>query len=495
MAARIVLLTPARRFIGNRFGLGFQIPLGLVMLGGPLLDAGYTVKLIDNDLYGWSLERLVCEISTFQPDYILLGHTGSTAAHSTCLKTATTLRANFPNAAIVYGGVYPSYADETTLRECPAIDVIVRGEAEQVVLDLIAAWENVTGLDDVLGITWRNGETIVQNRAPRPIQNLDAYRPGWELVDWAGYELFGLGRSAGMQFSRGCTLTCTYCGQWLFWKKWRHRSPENFVNEIKTLVEKYGVKVIWLADENFSAERETARRVFELLVRAQLNVSLNLNTTAANVVRDADLLSLYKAAGVDYIVMGVESLEDDVVSAIRKDNPYELSKRAVRLLRQHNIISLVNIIYGLEKESWRTLWQKFKKICALDADILNCVYLTPHFWTADGRAVNPRDVIQTDLARWTYRNQVIATPFLSPAQLFMGVKLTEAFFHLRPRALPRYVWGSEARARKILRESILLGVRVVCGEIFEFLFETKFAPRGALAEAETRVQVNEHANA
>ncbi len=482
MTARIILLTPARRFIGNRLDLGYQIPLGLVMVGGPLVDAGHAVKLIDNDLNGWSLERLAQEISAFNADMILMGHTGSTAAHTTCLKTATALRVLFPNVRIAYGGVYPSYADEATLRECAAIDVIVRGEAEQVVVDLIAAWENDADLGKVLGITWRKGAVIQKNRAPRPIQNLDAYRPAWELVDWKGYEMFGLGRSAGMQFSRGCTLTCTYCGQWLFWKTWRHRSPQNFVNEIKTLANEYGVKIIWLADENFSADPNVTREVLELLVAAKLDVSINLNTTAANVVRDAEMLPLYKAAGVDYIVMGVESLEDNVVAAVRKNNPYEISRAAVRLLREHKIISLVDIIFGLEQENWKTLWRKFQKICALDPDILNCVYLTPHFWTADGRATNPRDVIQTDLARWTYRNQVIATPSLSPALLFTGVKLTEGLFHLRPRALPRLFVGSDARVRKIFRESMLVGVRVVLGEIFEFLFETEFSPRGSVTE-------------
>src|SRR5690349_2767392 len=81
MSGRIVLLTPSRRFIANRFGLGYQIPLGLVCIGGPLVDAGHSVKLIDNDLYGWSSERLAAEVAHFGADYVLLGHTGSTAAH------------------------------------------------------------------------------------------------------------------------------------------------------------------------------------------------------------------------------------------------------------------------------------------------------------------------------------------------------------------------------------------------------------------------------
>ena len=55
--------------IANRFGVGFQIPLGLVFIGGPLVDAGHTVQLIDNDLYGWNSGRLVEEVRRFAPDF------------------------------------------------------------------------------------------------------------------------------------------------------------------------------------------------------------------------------------------------------------------------------------------------------------------------------------------------------------------------------------------------------------------------------------------
>lgn len=479
MPQRVVLLTPARHFIANRFGLGYQIPLGLVFIGGPLLEVGHQVKLIDNDLYGWPPQKLVAEIAKFQPDCVLLGHTGSTAAHPTCLATAQVLRAALPNLRIAYGGVYPSYAAENTLRECPAIDVVVRGEAEQTVVELVAAWEKGLPLDRVDGITWRDGIVIKTNRPRSPIQNLDAYYPGWELVDWPGYNLFGLGRSAGMQFSRGCPLTCTYCGQWLFWKKWRHRSPQNFVNELTTLAKDYGVQIVWLADENFAADRLVAREVLNLLIEANLGLSLNVNMTAADVVRDADLLPLYKAAGIDYVVMGVESLEDQVVTSVRKNNPYQISKQAVRLLRQNKIISLVNIIYGLEDESLDTVKTKLKKLYELDPDILNAVYLTPHFWTVAGRATHPQDIIQADQSRWTYRNQVIDTPHLSPSRLFWSVKLTEVLFHLRPKALARLFYGGDWKIRRILRSSLAVGFRVVLAEIGEFWLSTTFAPRGS----------------
>ena len=478
MAGRVVLINPARHFIANAYGLGYLIPLGLVSIGGPLIDAGYTVKLIDHDLYGWSYPRLIQEIADFHADYILLGHSGSTAAHKTAIKTIKAIHQKLPHLRVVYGGVYPSYAHRAVMAECEEIDAIVRGEGEQTVVNLIYTWEQTDDLSYVDGVTWRVGKEIIVNRSRTPIKDLDEYRPGWELVDWPRYSMFGFKRAAGLQFSRGCTLTCTYCGQWMFWKKWRHRSPENVVEQLKILANQYGVKIVWFADENFAADRDVAKRILELIVEADLGLSLNLNMTAADVVRDADLIPLYKRAGVDYIVMGIEALKDEVVRDIRKNNPFQISKEAVRLLRENHIISLTNIIYGLEEESWKTIVEKFKGLLELDSDILNAMYLTPHFWTAQGKSVDPYQVIQTDLNKWSYRNQVLATRYLKPFKLFLGVKLTEILFHLRPKALKRLETGNDKRYLQIMRHSMWVGIKVVLAEIFEFFFQTKFSAQG-----------------
>ena len=125
MEGKVLLINPARHFIANKNGVGYLTPLGLVSIGGPLIDAGYTVKLIDHDAYGWSFKRLIREVGKFQPDYILLGHSGSTAAHKTALKTIHEIKQKLPNITIIYGGVYPSYADQGIMRECAEIDYIV----------------------------------------------------------------------------------------------------------------------------------------------------------------------------------------------------------------------------------------------------------------------------------------------------------------------------------------------------------------------------------
>jgi anaerobic magnesium-protoporphyrin IX monomethyl ester cyclase len=480
MSGRVLLINPARHFIANQNGLGYLIPLGLVCIGGPLIDAGFTVKLIDHDAYGWSFKKLIQEVGKFQPDYVLLGHSGSTASHKTAIKTIHEIKKSYLNIKVIYGGVYPSYADQAIMRECSEVDYIVRGEGEQTIVELIHAIENNESLEKVDGITWRNGNQIIANRSRAPIQNLDAYRPGWELVDWSLYRIFGFKRAAGLQFSRGCPLTCSYCGQWMFWKKWRHRSPENIVEQLKILKNEYSVDYVWFADENFSADKETLKRLLELIIESKLDLSLNINMTAADVVRDADIIPLYKAAGIDYMVMGVESLKDSVIVNIRKNNPFDVSREAVRLLRQQDILSLTNIIYGLEDESWGTIREKFTNLLELDSDILNACYIMPHFWTALGKTVKPYDVIQNDLDKWSYRNQVVATPYLRPFKLFLGVKLTEALYHLRPKALRRIFFSKDRRYRKIMRSSMWAGIRVILAEIFEFVFRTRFSRQGEL---------------
>lgn len=483
MPLNILLLTPRRRFIASQYGLGYQIPLGLVCLGGPLLDAGHRVRLIDNDVLGWDDERLARELQSDPPDCILFGHTGSTAAHLVALQTARALRQTLPQTKIIYGGVYPSYAAEDILHHHPEIDMIVRGEGEATVAELARALEMGRDLKDIKGLAWRCGEQVRVNPPRPPIARLDDYRFGWELVDWEAYRLFGFGRAAGIQFSRGCPLTCTYCGQWSFWRRWRHRSPENFVRELETLRHRYDVRIVWFADENFAADREAARQVMELIVERDLGLSLNLNMTAADVARDADLMPLYKRAGVDNVVMGVEALEDAVVANIHKNNPLAVSERAVRALRDNGIVSLINVIYGLVDESPATLWRTFQRLLALDPDVVNTVYVTPHFWTPMGKQTRAEDIIQPDQGLWTYRNQIIHTPRLRPWQLFLGVKLTEGIFHLRPRALSRLLFSREPRFRQILRSYLSVGVRVVLAEVAEFLFRTRFVNTGALQHA------------
>ena len=141
---RILILNPPHESIGSRMPGEMLPPLGLLAIGGPLIDDGHDVRLIDGDVKNLAPAVILDQAIAHAPDAVLIGHNGSTSAHPTIVLMLHGLRRLFPQAWIIYGGVYPTYHWRECLDECPEVDVIVYGT---VCLDAI--WR-VDELDRVL---------------------------------------------------------------------------------------------------------------------------------------------------------------------------------------------------------------------------------------------------------------------------------------------------------------------------------------------------------
>lgn len=85
----------------------------------------------------------------------------------------------------------------------------------------------------------------------------------------------------------------------LFWKEWRHRNPQSLADEFEILHEKYGVEVFNFADENPSSNAEAWKEFLEALIAKKMNIILVGSIRADNIVRDAEILHLYKKAGFE----------------------------------------------------------------------------------------------------------------------------------------------------------------------------------------------------
>ena len=138
---KVLLINPPYQTITSNFGVGHQIPLGLFMVGGPLIDAGHDVRLLDAECRRLSLVEILSEVRRWGPDVVMTGHAGSTPAHPVCVGMLRAVKAQEPGVVTVYGGVYPSYHAGRILAEEPAVDLIVRGEGEATTLDLVRALE------------------------------------------------------------------------------------------------------------------------------------------------------------------------------------------------------------------------------------------------------------------------------------------------------------------------------------------------------------------
>lgn len=264
---RVVLINPPLKSVVCEYGVGgYQMPHGLLMVGGPLIDAGHEVKLIDAACDRLTDEQIVQRVTAFDADVVMTGHIGSTQAHPCSLRMLRAIKTVLSHVVTVYGGVHPTYHYDVILSEHPEVDVIVRGEGEAMALELINVLSHhrrtrlraPLDLSCVQSIAYRQSGNVTVTPPRAPIHDLDVYRIGWELVkDWDRYQAFGLGRAAVVQFSRGCPHTCTYCGQWMFWKRWRHRDVMKFVDELEWLARERDVRFFWLADENPAAALRT----------------------------------------------------------------------------------------------------------------------------------------------------------------------------------------------------------------------------------------------
>ena len=127
---RILLINPPHPSIGSRIPREHLPPLGLLSVGGPLIDAGHQVRLLDAEFGPMSTRGIVEQTMAFAPQAVLVGHSGSTSGHPIVAEITRAIRAVLGKTWIVYGGVFPTYHWREILTEEPQIDVIVRGEGE-----------------------------------------------------------------------------------------------------------------------------------------------------------------------------------------------------------------------------------------------------------------------------------------------------------------------------------------------------------------------------
>lgn len=481
---KILLINPPHTAIGSRVPGEHLPPLGLLSIGGPLIDAGHEVSLLDAEFSGVgpaAMDAIVKEAVGRQPQAVLMGHSGSTSADPTVRELAERLKDVAPHLWIVYGGVFPTYHWFEVLDDCAAIDFIVRGEGEETTPALIDALETGKPLHDLPGLAFRVDGRPVASATANLVRDLDACRIGWELIDFTRYSYWGGKRAVVVQFSRGCPHKCTYCGQRGFWTRWRHRDPKKFAAELAWLHREHGVELINFADENPTSSRSAWAEFLEALIAEDVPLLLIGSTRADDIVRDADILPLYKRAGVLRFLMGMENTDEQTLREIRKGGSTVKDREAIRLLRENGIISLATFAMGFEAETDSDYLRSLRQLISYDPDQIMSIYATPHRWTPFFQSASQRQVIQIDQKKWDYKHQVLKSPNVPAWRVYLWVKFIEAMLQLRPKSLRR-LFHPDPDIRHGMRWYTRMGRRVWFRELWGFLFVDKRQSSGPTVE-------------
>ncbi|MFB2971167.1 magnesium-protoporphyrin IX monomethyl ester anaerobic oxidative cyclase [Aerosakkonema sp. BLCC-F183] len=427
---RILMIQPNYHSGGAEIA-GNWPPSWVPYVGGALKTAGFNeVRFVDAMTNYIEDAELVEIIRNYQPDVVL-----ATAITPMIYKSQNTLRLVKeinPETKTIMGGVHPTYMYREVLNEAPWVDYIIRGEGEEITVNLMRAIADGTDLlnrRNILGIAFLEDDKIVATPAHPPIKDLNTLTPDWSLLEWEKYIYTPLNtRVAVPNYSRGCPFRCRFCSQWKFWRKYRSRSPKHFVDEIERLVKEYKVGFFILADEEPTINKSRFMALCRELIDRNLGVHWGINTRVTDVLRDEKELSLYRKAGLVHVSLGTEAAAQLNLNLFRKETTIADNKRAVQLLRQNGILAEVQFIMGLPTETPETIEETYRMARDWQADMTNWNMYTP--WPFSELFQDLADQVEIrDYSHYNFVTPIIKPEKMTREEVLKGVLRNYARFY------------------------------------------------------------------
>ncbi|WP_270933241.1 magnesium-protoporphyrin IX monomethyl ester anaerobic oxidative cyclase [Falsiroseomonas oryzae] len=447
---RIVLIHPNYHSGGAEIA-GNWPPAWAAYLTGYLKAEGYTdITFIDAMTNHLSHDQVRNRLLELKPD--LIGATAITPAIYEAEALLKLAKETCPDAVTVLGGIHGTFMYPQVLTEAPWIDVVVRGEGEQVLLDLVRCIDDghwPAERDAVKGIAYAKDGQIVANAAAPPIADLDRITPDWGVLDWSKYIYIPMNtRVAIPNLARGCPFTCSFCSQWKFWRDYRVRDPKKVVDEIEDLVRNHGVGFFILADEEPTIHKKKFVEFCERLIERNLPVLWGINTRVTDILRDEALLPMYRKAGLIHVSLGTEAAAQLKLDRFNKETTVAQNKKAIQLLRQNGIVAEAQFIVGLENETPETLEETYRMALDWDPDMANWAMYTP--WPFNDLFKELGDKVEVfDFSKYNFVTPIMKPDAMDRATLLDRTMHNYRRFYLRKTFLG-YPWIKDKVRRKYM---------------------------------------------
>ncbi len=450
---RVVLIHPNYHSGGAEIA-GTWPPAWVAYLAGYLKASGYDdIHFIDAMTLHLSEDQLRARLAALQPD--IVGATAITPAIYAAERVLEIAKETCPGAVAVLGGIHGTFMYPQVLAEAPWIDAVVRGEGEQVLLDLVACVDRGDWMAErraVKGIAYLDdsGEVVATPAAP-PIADLDRITPDWGILDWSRYTYIPTGtRVAIPNMARGCPFTCSFCSQWKFWRDYRVRDPKKVVDEIEALVRDHQVGFFILADEEPTIHKKKFVAFCQEMIDRGLpeKVQWGINTRVTDILRDEALLPFYRKAGLVHISLGTEAAAQLKLDRFNKETTVAQNKRAIDLLRAAGIVSEAQFIVGLENETAETLEETYRMARDWNPDMANWAMYTP--WPFSDLFQELGDKVEVfDFSKYNFVTPIMKPDAMDRATLLDRVMANYRRFYMN-KAFLQYPWTRDRRRRSYL---------------------------------------------
>ena len=392
-------------------------PYGIIQLAAFLENRNKEVEIevLDCNAQQVDWQGLEKHIASSNPD-IIASSSLSTCNTYAVVRTLETAKKVNPDILTVTGGQHFTATAEDSLRAYPEIDVIVRGEGEETLAELVASRDKKATFSQIKGISFRHQGKVVHNPQRPLIENLENLPfPGYHLVKDIvhKYHFAAMaGRDAPyalVEGSRGCPCECTFCTQWRHWQgKWRLKSPKRIADEIEFCYHNFGSRFVWLTDDNFGAGSRANDLAEEIIKRGITeDVTWFVQSRCDDIVRNKEALPKLRKSGLNWVLLGVENSEPSTLQTFKKGIRPQDAQKAVKLLKENDIFAHAMFIIGERKDTAQSIARLREFANQLDPDFALFAVLTPFPGTQVFEEAQRNGWIEDD--NWSHYDMIHAT--------------------------------------------------------------------------------------
>jgi len=389
-----------------------DIPIGLAYLASIIKkETDSDIEIIDTTFHKKGKKNIADIFS--HKHYDLVGISCMTPMIKDGFEVAEIIKKTCPKTKIIFGGPHPTVLPEHTLKH-QSVDAVCVGEGEYTFLELVNKKADFRGID---GIWYKDKKgNIIRNNRRQPIENLDAIPfPVFEMFprkDYIQYwfQLDSVARNLkGMNIitSRGCPYQCSFCQPTLkriFGQKIRRRSPQNVVDEIKYLKERYAINALMFQDDTLVADKNWVNKMCDLLIKDNIEIIWGCNSRV-NLV-EKDLFAKMKKAGLKKVFVGIESGSQRILNEIyRKEITHKQILKAVDILNTLNLKIQGYFMIGAPTESEKEINDTIKFAKSLNINEATFSITTP----LPGTYLHEKTkrYINTDISNLDYYNRSV----------------------------------------------------------------------------------------
>jgi len=363
-------------------------PFGVLVLASYLeaRNRNVDIAVVDCQAEKLDFDSLETRITSSDPDIVAPSGLGTCNAN-TVLRTVELAKKVNPSITTVVGGQHFTALATESLAAYHEIDIVVRGEGEQTLTDLLGALEEKKPLSTVNGIAFRHAGKVVHTPDRPLLSDLDALPlPGYHFVKehmQTYYFTLMTGKDtpfAIIEGSRGCSHNCTYCSQWGFWRhRHRQKSPKRIADEFEYVNQEYGSEFIWLTDDNFGLGNRIGELCNELGDK-EISDDLTwfIQARCDDIVQHKELLPKMRRAGNIWMLVGFETPNSATLAKFRRTGMTRAkAKEAVDLLRKNEILCQGTFIIGERGDSHESIKKLRDYVDWLNPDLATFMTLTP----------------------------------------------------------------------------------------------------------------------